>query len=122
MNYSNYNDAIVQGRKVKIIGWPADVAFNSPSTIGNLKDMCTLHDGWMAGSIRWVRMSTADVKEHADDLERHRAEGQTIGKKRKRRTTKQKAKQNAPTDSDDKSSVHRDKENDAPSKPTAVTK
>jgi hypothetical protein len=68
MNCSNYEDAIVQGRKVKIIGWPADVAFSSPSTIGNLKDMRTLHDGWMAGSICWVRMSSADVKEHAEDL------------------------------------------------------
>ena len=97
MNYANYDDSIVQARKVKIVGWPSDIAFASPSTIGNLKDMRTLHDGWLCSSIRWVRMSAPEVKAHADDLQRRRDEGQTIGKKRKRRSTKKKQ----PTTSED---------------------
>jgi hypothetical protein len=116
MNYTNYEDNIVQGRKVRIIGWPTSIAFASPSTIGNLKDMRTLHDGWMVGSIRWVRMSSADVKEHAEDLQQRRDEGQTIGKKRKRRSAGKKEK--TPTTSkcrDDDSSVCSDNgENTAP--------
>ena len=70
MNYLNYEDAIMQGRHVKIIGWPACPAFASPSSIGNLADMHTLHTGWMTGSICWTRMSTAEVKVHAEDLEK----------------------------------------------------
>ena len=88
MNYLNYEDAIMQGRKCKIISWPHLLPFASPSTIGNLKDMCTLYDGWMMGSIRWVRVSNAKVKAHAEDLEMCRAEGETIGKKHKRRSNK----------------------------------
>jgi hypothetical protein len=45
MNYTNYEDGIIQGCKAKIVGWPASVNFASPSSIGNLKDMRTLHDG-----------------------------------------------------------------------------
>ena len=78
MNYTNYEDTIMQGRKCKILGWPDNIPFTSPSTIGNLKDMRTLHDGWMSGSIRWVRMSNADVKAHAEDLEERRAAGETV--------------------------------------------
>ena len=78
----------MQGRKCKILGWPNNVPFASPSTIGNLKDMRSLHDGWMTGSIRWVRMSNADVKAHAEDLEERRAAGETVGRKRKRRSSK----------------------------------
>jgi len=92
MNYANYEDAIVQGRKVRIIGWPTSVTFASPSTIGNLKDMCTLHDGLLTGSIRWVRMSSADVKAHAEDLQERQDEGEIIGKKRKRWSAKEKNK------------------------------
>jgi hypothetical protein len=68
MNYTNYEDSIVQGRKVKIIGWPANITFASLSTIGNIKDMITLHDGWLAGIIRWVKLTNTEVKVHAADL------------------------------------------------------
>jgi hypothetical protein len=123
MNYSNYEDIIMQGRKVKIIGWPASVAFASPSTIGNLKDMRTLHDGWMAGTIRWIRMTTVEVKEHAADLERRRDEGEMIGKKRKRRTQKKrKPKTSKRSDDDDESSIHSEVENNPPSKSTKTPK
>jgi hypothetical protein len=68
MNYDNFEDSIMQGRKCKIIGWPVNVPFASSSSIGNLKDMCMLHDGWMTGSTRWVRMSAAEVRAHTEDL------------------------------------------------------
>ena len=121
MNYANYDDAIVQGRKVKIIGWPASVAFTSPSAIGNLKDMRTLHDGWMTGTTRWVRLVAEEVKEHAEDLERRRDEGEIVGKKCKRRSAKKKV--SAPSnDTDGESPVHTNKENNVLEKPTKATK
>jgi hypothetical protein len=124
MNYNNYEDSIVQGRKVKIIGWPADIPFASPSSIGNLKDMRTLHDGWLAAAIRWVRMSDADVKEHAEDLQRRRDEGETVGKKRKRRSTAGQKKKKQPCgDAEDELSRANDKEDDMPlTKPTKRAK
>lgn len=119
MNYANYEDSIVQGRRVKIVGWPSNVAFASPSSIGNLKDMRTLHDGWLAGSIRWIRMTSADVKEHAQDLQRRRDEGETIGKKRKQRSTKTKKKGPTSNRSDDESSDgDGNKENNTPTTST----
>lgn len=123
MNYANYEESIVQARKVRIIGWPNNISFASPSTIGNLKDMTVLHDGWLAGSIRWVRMTAVEVKEHTVNLEQRRAEGEVIGKKRKRQSTV--AKKNGQTTSKGKDgdlSDHNDKENDGPSKSTKTTK
>jgi hypothetical protein len=103
----------MQARKVKIIGWPASINFTSPSTISIVKDMCTLHDGWLSGSIRWVRMNSTEVKAHAEDLQWRREDGQTIGKKHKQRTHKKwPATSNS---SDDESSPDGNKENNAPS-------
>lgn len=115
MNYANYEDTIVQGRKVKITGWPTSVTFASPSTIGNLKDMRTLHDGWMAGTIRWVRMTSAEVQAHAEDLQERRDEGQIVGKKCKRRTTKKRP--TTSTRCDDDSSVSSEDDENTPLAP-----
>ena len=121
MNYTNYEDGIIQGRKAKIVGWPASVNFASPSTIGNLKDMRTLHDRWMTGTIRWIRMSAADVKEHAADLQQHRDAGEVIGKPHKQQSTAgQKRKRPASPDSDNESSESTGKEKKVSSKPTKV--
>jgi hypothetical protein len=120
MNYANYEDSIMQTRKVKIVGWPASICFASPSTISTVKDMRTLHDGWLSGSIRWVRMNSTEVKAHAEDLQRRCEDGQTIGKKRKRRTHKKRpATSNS---SDDESSPDGDKENNAPSTSMKTTR
>ena len=120
MNYANYENTIVQGRKVRIIGWPVSVAFASPSSVGNMKDMRMLHDGWMAGSIRWVRMSSADVKAHAQDMQERRDEGQIIGKKRKRRSANKKTKPTTSKHHDDDSSVCNDDDKTTPSAPKSA--
>lgn len=101
MNYENYEDAIMQGRRVKLVGYPFQPTLRSPSSIGNIKDMCTLHDGWMTGSIRWVRMTNDEVKLHAVDLEQRRAAGETVGKKRKRRSPNKKSKSKRAKDADE---------------------
>lgn len=86
MNYENYETSLVIGRKVMIVGWPASVPFASPSKIGNIGDMRTLHDAWLTGATRWQRMSKAAVKEHAADMEAREATGDFVQKKRKRRS------------------------------------
>lgn len=112
MNYANYEDVIVQGRKVMIVGWPDKVPFGSPSAIGNLADMRILNDAWLSGAARWVRMTKDQVKSHAEDLEGRREGGESVGKKRKQRSDagvkkgSKKAKTVASPDDDS------DKEND----------
>ena len=69
MNYANYEDTIIQGHNVMIVGWPEKVPFTSPSTIGNLAEMCILNDAWMSGTACWIRMSNEQIKTHAKDLE-----------------------------------------------------
>ena len=86
MNYINYEDVIMQGHKVMIVGWPKKVPFVSPSAIGNLADMCILNDAWLSGAARWVRMSKDQIKSHTEDLEHHREGGESVGKKRKQRS------------------------------------
>lgn len=114
MNYANYEDAIVQGRKVMIVGWPEKVPFASPSTIGNLAEMRILNDAWLSGTARWIRMSKDQVKVHANGLEGRREGGEVVGKKRKQRLdagTKRGPKKTKITNPDD------DKENDVDTGP-----
>ena len=99
----------MQGHKCKIVGYPPEIPFISPSMITSLPRMHALHDGWMDGSIHWVRMTMAEVKEHAADLEKHCGEGGIVGKKRKTRVTKKKVLEEGSSDESDK-------ENTRPSK------
>jgi hypothetical protein len=39
MSYDNYAKVIVQKYHIKLVGWPEDVTFQSPSKIGSL-DAC----------------------------------------------------------------------------------
>jgi hypothetical protein len=124
MNYENFEDTIMQGRRCKIVGWPHKIPFASPSTIGNLKDMRILHDGWMTGSIRWVRMTTSEVKEHAEDLAKRREAGETVGKKRKRRSSNKKRTAKSSKDSDKEAADDNESkpENDVQTKPKKAPK
>ena len=86
MNYDNYETSIVQGQKVMVVGWPANIPFASPSKIGNITDMCILHDTWLSGATHCQQMSKAAVKEHAKDLEAQTASGDFALKKCKQRS------------------------------------
>ena len=116
MNYANYEDSIMQSRKCKIVGYPSDVPFVYPSLLTSIPKMRILHDGWMDSSICWVWMTTAEVKEHAEELLKRRDAGEIIGKKRKTRVTKKKQ------DNKEGSTDEGDEENSQPSKKAKKTK
>ncbi|KAH7905210.1 hypothetical protein BJ138DRAFT_1018023 [Hygrophoropsis aurantiaca] len=57
MNYDNYDTAIVKNLHVKLVGWPKEVPFSSPSKIYTVGDMRTLRDALKYGDCHWVTLS-----------------------------------------------------------------
>lgn len=88
MNYPNYDEVIVQGRRVKLLGWSKNVKFANPSDIGILKDLKRLREDLQSGACRWVSLTVAEVEEHMAEIEARRAQGEVIGKPRKKRASK----------------------------------
>ncbi|KAH7918001.1 hypothetical protein BV22DRAFT_1025317, partial [Leucogyrophana mollusca] len=82
MNYDNYETKIMQNLKVKLVGWPSDVPFTSPSKINTVTEVRKLRDALKDGTCHWVAMSAADIEEHAKSLATRLAEGVTVGKAR----------------------------------------
>jgi hypothetical protein len=86
MNYMNYDKVIVLGLRVKLVGWPKAVSFAKPSSIGSVVNARMLHDALMSGECHWIKLTTRQVDDHRKELENCEAEGETIGKPRKKRS------------------------------------
>jgi len=86
MNYMNYDKMIVLGLGVKLVGWPRAVGFAKPSSIGSVVDARTLRDALKSGECHWIKLTTRQIDDHRRELENREAEGETIGKPRKRRS------------------------------------
>src|ERR1700676_4075534 len=84
MNYANYDKSIVEGHKCKIIGWIGK--FVNPSEIGSIEELRNLHDAWASGAAWWIRLSSAQLKEHTTEIDELRERGEVVGKIRKRRS------------------------------------
>ncbi|KAF8338373.1 hypothetical protein F5887DRAFT_983449 [Amanita rubescens] len=79
MNYANYDTAIIQKYQVKLVGWPATIAFASPHYI------CTVDE------IRLLRhhlLTREEVKKLADEYAAKVRDGAITGRKRKVRSDK----------------------------------
>jgi hypothetical protein len=87
MNYTNYEKAIVENHKVKIVGWTYSRLI-SPSEIGTVDDIRALRDALKMGACKWVRLSKRELATHIEDIARRRSDGEVIGKKRKERSDK----------------------------------
>ncbi|KIM88301.1 hypothetical protein PILCRDRAFT_85516 [Piloderma croceum F 1598] len=86
MNYVNYDKAIVLGLGVKLVGWPKAISFAKPSSIGSVVDACMLHDALKSGECHWIKLTTRQIDDHRGELENCEAEGEMIGKPRKKRS------------------------------------
>jgi hypothetical protein len=53
MNFENYVNALVQGRDVKLVGWPEGVEFKRMSLQSSIGPLRRLHDALKAGTCRW---------------------------------------------------------------------
>jgi hypothetical protein len=86
MNYANYDTSIVQAYSVQLTGWPLDGGVVSPAHITNTADMRKLRNALKSGECRWKKLTTSEVEAHADDIEARRANGEVVGKQRKKRS------------------------------------
>jgi hypothetical protein len=86
MNYANYETSIVQQYSVRLVGWPKTVKFVNPSQIGTVLEIRTLRDDLNSGACHWVKLSKSQLAAHIADIEARRDRGETIGKKRKKRS------------------------------------
>ncbi|KAH7923676.1 hypothetical protein BV22DRAFT_1014944 [Leucogyrophana mollusca] len=82
MNYDNYEIAIMKNMGIKLVGWPIDVPFMSPSKICTVTEIRKLRDALKDGSCHWVTMSAAEVEQHTKNIAARRAAGETVGKPR----------------------------------------
>lgn len=97
MNYLNYDTAIVQDRRAKIVGWPKHVLFANPSAIGTVGDLRTLRDDLKSGKCHWIKLTPSQLAQHTSKLDALREQGQTVGAPRKSRSDKGKKRKNAPS-------------------------
>lgn len=126
MNYVNFHENIVLRYKIYIRGWPTNIPFIAPSLINSLPDLQTLADAWTNGTARWASLNKDELKQYQKNVEERRAEGEVIGKTRKRRSDlgKKRVKKNsaaaavAPSgvESDEDEPDEGDKENMRPAK------
>jgi len=100
MNYANYDTAIVERYKVKLIGWTYE-KFVNPSQIGTMTEICKLRDALKSGVCQWIRLGTAQVQAHSNTLQERRENGEIIGRPRRQRSDKGKSrKRKSISDSD----------------------
>jgi len=86
MNYVNYETSIVQTYSVCLVGWPKAVKFVNPSQIGTVLEIRTLRDDLNSGACHWVKLTKSQLAARIADIETRRDQGETIGKKRKKRS------------------------------------
>jgi hypothetical protein len=108
MNYMNYETSVVQTYSVCLVGWPKTVKFVNPSQIGTVLEIRTLRDDLNSRACHWVKLTKPQLAARIADIEARCEQGETIGKKRKKRSdagTSHKRKQPSA-----------DQENEGPSK------
>ncbi|KAH7917661.1 hypothetical protein BV22DRAFT_976618, partial [Leucogyrophana mollusca] len=82
MNYDNYEITIMKNLGIKLVGWPADVRFMSPSKICTVMEIRALRDALKDGSCHWVTMTPSEIEEHKKSIETRRTAGEKVGKPR----------------------------------------
>ena len=86
MNYDQYNYQIVLRYGVRLLGWPKDLEFKSPSRMHNVTDLHTLRNALQAKTCRWVKLSRQELKDFEADVKRREADGTLKKKERKQRS------------------------------------
>jgi hypothetical protein len=88
MNYINYDRAIVEKYKAKLVGWPKGLKFANPSAIGTVDDIRALRNALKTGECKWIALTKRQQAEHTKMLTDKQEAGEVVGKKRKERSDK----------------------------------
>jgi len=87
MNYPNYDTKVIDRYQTKIVGWTY-CEFKSPFDIHAIDDVRILLQALQCGSCHWVRMTKTDMNRHKAEIDKRKANGETVGKARKSRSDK----------------------------------
>ncbi|KAK0486792.1 hypothetical protein EDD18DRAFT_1360461 [Armillaria luteobubalina] len=83
MNYVHYDMDIVAQHHVQLEGWPMGIKFEKLANLKNLQDLRRLQDALQTTVCKWVQMLKRQIDEHTTELSHHKAEGETVKKKRR---------------------------------------
>ncbi|KIO07401.1 hypothetical protein M404DRAFT_23904 [Pisolithus tinctorius Marx 270] len=85
MNYLNYERSIILAYGVKLVGWPTDVKFVNPSSIGVISEVIRLRDALCSGACFWKKLSKCERQEFLAQWESRVTAGEAVLKPRKKR-------------------------------------
>ncbi|KAL0058011.1 hypothetical protein AAF712_015330 [Marasmius tenuissimus] len=75
MEYKHYEVRLVKVHGVKLVNWPADIPFDSPSNIRNDDQAHTIYDLVRSGTIRWEKLSKSARAREVERIDRQIQEG-----------------------------------------------
>lgn len=87
MNYPNYDSKVIERYQTKLVGWTYR-EFKSPFDINTIDDVRILLEALECGRCCWVRMTKSDMNRYRDEVDKRKAAGETVGKKRQPRSDK----------------------------------
>ncbi|RDB20088.1 hypothetical protein Hypma_012876 [Hypsizygus marmoreus] len=86
MNYANFETVIVEAHHVRLVGWPRQIPFGSPSKLSTTDDVRALRASLQDGECKWEVLNALQRREHSKALTDARGRGDAIVKKRKQRS------------------------------------
>ncbi|KAK1234645.1 hypothetical protein PQX77_002148 [Marasmius sp. AFHP31] len=87
MKYKHYEALIVEPFKVKLVGWPDHIPFNTPHNLNNTLTR-DLYNRLKSDSIKWVKMRPQEYQRWLEDFERRLEKGEAERPKRGERSDK----------------------------------
>ena len=85
MNYSHYEDKIVESLGVALIGWPLPSRVCNPGSLSS-NDLNTLMKALDWGVCKWIKLTSEEVSARKIDNQHHAANGEQVyGPPRKQR-------------------------------------
>ncbi|KIN94170.1 hypothetical protein M404DRAFT_72877, partial [Pisolithus tinctorius Marx 270] len=85
MNYLNYERSIILAYSIKLVGWPTDIKFVNPSSIGVISEVIRLRDALRSGACFWKKLSKRERQEFSAQWESQVTAGEAVLKPRKKR-------------------------------------
>ncbi|SJL18338.1 uncharacterized protein ARMOST_21924 [Armillaria ostoyae] len=83
MNYQNYEKSVVIRYGVKLIGWPEQIPFGTPSNIRTVPQLRSLRRALQTTVCQWTRLDETEIEELTESILDHEGNGEIVGKKRK---------------------------------------
>lgn len=85
MNYSHYEDKIVESLKVALVGWPLSRCIRQPGHLST-NELNTLQEALRSGECKWIKLTSVEVLARKRDNQQRMENGEQVyGPPRKKR-------------------------------------